>query len=320
MKENIWDVIIIGGGCAGLTASIYTARADLKTLIFANDYEEKGGLLVKTSMVENYPGFEKGILGYDLISAMEKQTLGFGTQIKNEKITTIYNVDTCEYPIFCLNDSTGQKHFALTVIVATGSTPNKLGLKNEDKYWGKGISSCAVCDGALYKNKKIVVVGGGDSAMEEANFLTKFSQVILIHRRDKFRASKTMQEKVLTNPKIQIYWLTIIEELIGTADHLTAIICYNLHTNTRFKLPVDGLFYGLGLTPNSALFSNLLQIQNNYILRYPTLTTETATSFPGIFVAGDVADPIYRQAIVACGDGCKAAMDVEKYLNQLTTK
>ena len=311
----MYDVIIIGGGCAGLTAAIYTTRANLKTLLFANDYDNKGGLLVKTSLVENYPGFAEGVMGYDLMVSMETQAKNFGAEIKNEKILEVGKNDSYAKPLFTVLSDSGSEYCTWSLIMATGSTPNKLGLKNEDQYWGRGISSCAVCDGALYKNKKIVVVGGGDSAMEEANFLTKFSDVTLIHRRDEFRASKTMQNKVFNNPKIKLMLSTTVDKLVGHDSKLTSIICTHLPTQQQFTLPVDGLFYGLGLTPNSALVSNLVELQNGYVARYPLSEMETATSQLGIFAAGDVSDHIYRQAIVACGDGCKAAMDVEKYLN-----
>lgn len=310
-KENrICGVAIIGGGCAGLTAALYCARAELKPFIFTGSLQDKGGLLVKTSVVENYPGFPDGILGYDLITGMETQAVKFGATVINSQIESI----DLEANPKKLVDSDGLVYYAAAVIIATGSTPNKLGLNNENELWSKGISSCAVCDGALYKKKKIIVVGGGDSAMEEAAFLTKFSDVTLIHRGESFRASKAMQNKVLNNERIKILYNTVITKLNGT-EFIESITCQNIKTKETFDLKVDGLFYGLGLKPNSHLFKGLLQLDSeNYILKGENNEHfTTMTSIDGVFVAGDVHDKIYRQAIVACGDGCRAAMDSIKW-------
>lgn len=311
----VYKVAIIGGGCAGLTAGIYCARALMEPIIFVDTYENKGGLLVKTSVVENYPGFADGVDGFELISNMEKQAEKYGAQIVTRKIV---KVDFLKKP-FVLYDSQDVKYEVHSVIICTGSRPNKLSLKNENKFWSKGISSCAVCDGALYRNKKIMVVGGGDSAMEEALFLTKFSDVVLIHRRNEFRASKIMQERVINNPKINIIYDTVIEELNGN-DVLESVVLKNIKTGEKTIMLVDGLFYGLGLIPNSQLFTNQIQLDTDgYIVRYrhPNGKYKTMTSIEGIFVAGDVTDKKYKQAIVACGDGCKAALDAEKYLSGL---
>lgn len=303
-------VIIIGGGCAGLSAAIYCARAELKPVLFAGNFEDKGGLLMKTSIVENYPGNQNGILGSDLIDNMEQQAIKYGTEIIDKDVVKV----NLSGESFIIEDDDGQHHSTQTVIIATGSKPNKSGLENEDKLWSNGISSCAVCDGALYKNKKIVVVGGGDSACEEACFLTKFSDVILIHRRDTFRASKVMQERVFNNPKIKIMYDTVISKLNGEKC-LESIITKNLKTNEETELKVDGLFYGLGLTPNTNLFKGILEMDSEgYIIKKPIHNFETMTSITGIFVAGDASDKIYRQAVVAAGDGCKAALDVNNYL------
>ena len=303
-------VIIIGGGCAGLSAAIYCARAELKPLLFAGNFEDKGGLLMKTSIVENYPGFENGILGSDLIDNMEHQAIKYGTEIIDKDVVRV----NFSGESFIIEDDDGQYHSTQTVIIATGSKPNKLGLENENNLWSNGISSCAVCDGALYKNKKIVVVGGGDSALEEASFLTKFSDVILIHRRDTFRASKIMQKRVLENPKIKIVYDTVISKLNGEKC-LESIITKNIKTNEETELKVDGLFYGLGLTPNTYLFKDILELdEEGYIIKKPIHNLETMTSIKGVFVAGDSNDKIYRQAVVAAGDGCKAALDVNNYL------
>jgi thioredoxin reductase (NADPH) len=311
-EEKIHKVIIIGAGCAGLSAAIYCARAEMEPLVFAGNFEDKGGLLVKTSTVENYPGFPNGILGYDLVNNMEEQAKKYGASVINNDII---NVDFASQP-FTVMDNDGTKYLAQSIIIATGSKPNKLGIHKENDLWGKGISSCAVCDGALYKNKNIVVVGGGDSAMEEALFLTKFSNVTLIHRRDKFRASSLMQKRVLEHPKIKIIYNTAItalhENQEGTA--LSKITIKNLVNQEESELIVDGLFYGLGLKPNSQLFTSLLKDDEGYIMKQHNPHFETMTSTEGVFVSGDVSDKIYRQAVVACGDGCKAALDANNYV------
>jgi thioredoxin reductase (NADPH) len=297
------DCLIIGGGCAGLTCAMYLARAGLKPKIFVGSMEDRGGLLTKTSVVENYPGFPDGIEGFDLISNMEKQCEKFGTTFIEQEVYSLQREDN----YYVINNTYKTK----TVVLATGSTPNRLNLPKEDFYWAKGLSSCAVCDGALYRNKKIIVVGGGDSAMEEALFLTKFSHVTLIHRRDTFRASSIMQKRVLENPKITILYNTTVVELLGE-NKLEKIKI--LTDNQESLLEVDGLFYALGLKPNSQLVEGLLPLENGYVQLPKTLPYETM-GLPGLFVAGDVHDSIYRQAVVAAADGCKAALDVEKYLS-----
>lgn len=302
-------VIIIGGGCAGLTAAIYCGRAELKPVLFADDLENKGGLLVKTSQVENFPSYPNGINGYDLVMNMETQAKTYGTRVINSRINKI---DFNRRP-FHLVDTDENEYYTESIIICTGSKPNKLGLKNENLFWANGISSCSVCDGALYKNRKIVVVGGGDSAFEHALFLTKFSNVILIHRRDTFRGSKVMQDRVFLNPKIKIMCNTTIKELKGN-DKLESIVIENVKTGEIDNLEVDGLFYGLGLKPNNSIFKELDIDDDGYIIKKISHDFETITSIPGVFVAGDVSDKLYRQAIVASGDGCRAALDVIKYL------
>lgn len=310
----VYNVAIIGGGCAGLTAAIYCARARLDPIVFTDTYENKGGLLVKTSVVENYPGFPEGINGFDLISNMEQQAVTYGANIVNNRIV---QVDFSKRP-FMLKDSQINNYYVNSIIICTGSKPNLLGLDHEDRFWSNGISSCAVCDGALYRNKKIMVVGGGDSAMEEALFLTKFSDVVLVHRRNEFRASKVMQERVINNPKITIMYNTIIDQLNGN-KLLKSVDLKNIETDEITNLPIDGLFYGLGLTPNTKLFVDQIELdRDGYIVRYrhPHGLYKTMTSVEGVFVAGDATDKKYKQAVVACGDGCKAALDVEKYLEE----
>lgn len=300
------NVIIIGAGCAGLTAAIYCGRAELNPLVFAGNFEVKGGLLTKTSIVENYPGFENGIMGSDLVDNMEQQAIKYNAKIINKDIVSVdFSKD-----IFSVTDDSDTTYYSKSIIVATGSTPNKLYLENEDKFWSKGISSCAVCDGALYKNKSIVVIGGGDSAIEEALFLTKFSNVTLIHRRDTFRASKIMQNRLLDNKKVKIIYDSVVAEIKGN-EELEEIVVKNIKTNETINIQVDGLFYGLGLKPNTKLFENKLELdEEGFIIK----KHETETSIKGVFVAGDVADKIYKQAVIASGDGCKAALDVCNYL------
>lgn len=302
------SVIIIGAGVAGLSAAIYIARAELKPLVFAGQAATKGGMLTKTSIVENYPGFQDGIDGFQLINNMEIQAVKYGSQIIDRDVVSVEVQDGGNHNFFKLVDDSNDIYITKTIIIATGSTPNKLGLPNEQKLWGYGISSCAVCDGALYKNKKIIVVGGGDSAMENALFLTKFSNVTLIHRRDTFRADYTMQRRVLLNPKINIIYNTQVTKLIGDT-YLEAIEITSNDGEIQI-MPVDGLFYGLGLTPNTKLFENILEM-DDIIHKYEG----NMTSVNGIFVAGDVSDNVYRQAVVAAGDGCKAALDVINYLD-----
>lgn len=318
-KNEIHSVVIIGGGCAGLTSAIYAARAEMKPLLFSGTYDEKGGLLVKTSIVENFPGFPSGVMGFDLMQNMEEQAKNHGATIIDKLIV---DVDLESRP-FIVTDEKGVTYRTKSIIVATGSKPNKLNLEFENIYWSRGISSCAVCDGALFKNKKIVVVGGGDSAMEEALFLTKFSDVTLIHRRDTFRASNVMQSRVKENKKITILYDTTVERLIGDdVDNVLKFIEIKNHKTGEIRIiAVDGMFYGLGLTPNTYLFKDQLSMDNEgYILAGSDLSTkninchyETMTSVPGVFVAGDARDKIYRQAVVACGDGCRAALDAYNY-------
>lgn len=311
-KSPIHKVIIIGGGCAGLSAAIYSARAELKPLAFVGNLENKGGLLVKTSIVENYPGFPDGILGFDLVSNMEKQAENAGATIINRSIDKF---DFSKRP-FKLIDSEGTEYFSETVIIATGSTPNKLALDNEENLWSKGISSCAVCDGVLYKRKKIMVVGGGDSAIEEALFLTKFSDVVLVHRREEFRASKVMVKRLMENPKIRLILNSTLVKLEGT-EKLESVKLMNVKENVMSEsIKVDGLFYGLGLKPNTSLFNRVVKMDSDGYILHAGKHFETMTSIDGVFVAGDAHDKIYRQAIVASGDGCKAALDANNFINE----
>lgn len=315
MQDKINDVVIIGAGCSGLTAAIYCGRAELKPIVFAGNIENKGGLLIKTSIVENYPGFPDGINGYDLMLNMENQAIKFGAMIIDKEIISIEKYSN----YFKLIDSDNIIFLTKTVIVCTGSQPRKLNLENEDKFWSNGISSCAVCDGALFKNKKIIVVGGGDSSAEMAIFLTKFSNVTLIHRRNNFRASKIMQQRILNNPKIKIIYDSIITKLNGK-NKLEEIECKNIITGKISNIPVDGLFYGLGLIPNTAIFKDIIETDNDgYIIRYHKKDGpyKTMTSQIGIFVGGDCTDKRYKQACTAAADGVKCALDVIDYLSEI---
>jgi thioredoxin reductase (NADPH) len=314
---EIRNVIIIGGGCAGLTAALYSARAELNPLVFAGDYKDKGGLLVKTSIVENYPGFPEGVLGYDLIKNMEDQAVKYGAEVINEEVTRVdFSEDIKK--VYINVDGKEKEYLAKTIILATGSKPNKLNLPKEDVFWGKGLSSCCICDGFMYKKKRAIVLGGGDTALSDSLFMTKFSDVILIHRRDTFRGSKILQNRVINNKKIKIIWDTVITELHENEKNpelLGSITIKNVKTGIEERLPVDGLFYGLGLTPNTSLFKGSIELDNEgYILKKSEGHYETATSVPGVFVCGDSSDKVYRQAIVASGDGCKSALDCNHYL------
>lgn len=304
------NVAIIGAGCGGLTAAIYCARADLNPIVFTDQFDKKGGMLSKTSVVENYPGYPDGIDGGQLIENMEAQAVKYGTEIIGQSIVSVEKEIVDNHSQFKLVDDAGMIYIAKSIIIATGSTPNKLGLPDENKFWGFGISSCAVCDGALYKNKRIVVVGGGDSATEEALFLTKFSNVTMIHRRDTLRASTIMQKRVFSNPKINIIYNTQVTKLIG--DKFIEAIELTDNNGTKTIMEVDGLFYGLGLTPNIDLFKHLVETD-----RIIKKVNRNMTSCEGVFVCGDVADETYRQAVVAAGDGCMAALDVISYLDHL---
>ena len=303
------NVAIVGAGCGGLSAAIYCARADLEPVVFTDQFDKKGGMLSKTSVVENYPGFPNGIDGGELIANMEAQAIKYGAEIVERSVVSV-DKELGDDIQFRLVDDTGMIYISKAIIIATGSTPNKLGIADEDKFWGFGISSCAVCDGALYKGKRIVVVGGGDSSCEEALFLTRFSNVTIIHRRDSFRASAIMQNRVFSNPKINIMFNSQVTKLIGS-KYLEAIEVTN-NDGSMSIMPVDGLFYGLGLTPNVSLFKHLVDVD-----KVIKKVNKNMTSCEGIFVCGDVSDDMYRQAIVASGDGTMAALDVISYLDCL---
>jgi thioredoxin reductase (NADPH) len=307
-----YKLIIIGSGPAGLTAALYSARANLRPLIFEGI--QPGGQLTITTEVENYPGFPKGVLGPELMDLMREQALRFGAQSLYENVT---RVDFAQRPFRIWSD---QKEFtADTVIVSTGATAKWLGISSEVEYRGYGVSACATCDGFFFRGQEVIVVGGGDTAIEEATFLTKFaSRVTIIHRRDALRASKIMQDKARKNPKIAFIWNTVIEDILGTSENgkkrVTGARLRNVRTHEESILKTDGVFMGIGHKPNTELFVNQLSLDPvGYII---TKEGNTETSIPGVFAAGDVADNSYRQAITAAGSGCKAAIDAERWLER----
>jgi thioredoxin reductase (NADPH) len=303
---NIEKVLIIGSGPAGLTAAVYTARANLKPLMIEG--EEAGGQLMITTDVENYPGFAKGVTGPELVSVMRQQAEKFGTRFLTRNVT---KVDFSERPfkVWVGKDL----HLAQSVIITTGASAKWLGLASEKKYMNRGVSACATCDGAFFKNVEVGVIGGGDTAMEEANFLTRFaSKVYVIHRRDSFRASKIMAERTLKNPKIQVIWNTEVVEVLGDDKSMTGVVLKNLVTGATQEKPMQGLFLAIGHKPNTDLFKHVITLdETGYIKTKPG---SSYTNVEGVFAAGDVQDHVYRQAITAAGTGCMAAIDAERWL------
>lgn len=301
------QVIIIGSGPAGLTAAIYTARANLKPLVIAG--VKYGGQLMDTTEVENYPGFPDGVQGPELISQMIAQAKKFGAEFVYKDVT---KVDLSgETKKIYVGDTEYSAH---AVIVATGAKPRMLGLESEWKYWGKGVSSCATCDGAFYRERVVAVVGGGDSAAEEALFLTRFaSRVHLIVRRDEMRASKIMQERVAQNEKIEIHWNSEVLEVLGDEKVVTGLKLKDNKANEESELPLQGMFLAIGHDPNTKLFEGVLNANE---IGYLELKEFTHSNIEGVFIAGDNHDHRYRQAITAAGEGCKAAIDVERWLEE----
>lgn len=301
------EVIIIGSGPAGYTAGIYTARAGLKPLLIASSVEA-GGELMKTTEVENYPGFPTGLQGPELMDAFRAQAERFGTEVL---LDDVIEVDL-KGSIKIVKTGNGETFEAKTVIIATGAAYRELGLPREKELSGHGISWCATCDGFFFREKTIAVVGGGDSAMEEANFLTRFaSKVYLIHRRDTFKASKIMQDRALANPKIEVIWNTEVTELLGEGK-LNGIITRNTVDGTTAQLDLDGLFIAVGNDPRVWLVENQIELTAEKFIQVEGRSSKT--SLPGVFACGDVIDPTYRQAITAAGSGCVAALDAEHYL------
>ena len=304
--KTSYDVIIIGAGPAGYTAGIYCSRARHDTLIISGLLP--GGQLMNTTDVENYPGFDEGIMGPDLMLTMRKQAERMNTTIIDD---VVVNVDFRAKPFKVLTGS--EEYEAKAVIVCTGATPRKIGIEGEQTFSGKGVSYCATCDGAFFRNQNIAVVGGGDTCMEEATFLTKFaSKVHIIHRRDTFRASKIMQDRALNNENIEVHWNSVIEDIKGD-QKVQQIILKDTKTGENKTLEMGGVFVAIGHEPNTELFKNQLEMdENGYIIQ----KQNTETSVKGVFTAGDVHDHRYRQAVTAAGFGCMSAIDVDKYLSE----
>lgn len=306
-------VIIIGSGPAGHTAAIYTARANLNPVLYEGFMAggiAAGGQLTTTTEVENFPGFPEGIDGTKLTTLFREQSEKYGTKILTQ---TVIKVDFSSRPFKIYTDEETRE--ADAVIIATGATARRMNVPGEAKYWQKGISACAVCDGALpiYRNKDLAVIGGGDSAIEEATHLTKFgSKVYLIHRRDSLRASKIMQQKATSNPKIQIVWNTVLEEALGDGNLLTGIRVKDVKTNQTRDMKIEGLFYAIGHKPNTDIFEGILDLDETGYIK--TVPGTTKTNIEGVFACGDVQDRVYRQAITAAGSGCMAAIEAERWL------
>jgi len=298
------QVIIVGSGPAGLTAAIYAARAGLEPLMIEG--MEAGGQLMLTTDVENYPGFPDGVMGPEMMELFRKQAERFGTRIVRSDAS---KVDFSERPFKVWAGD--ELHEAETIIVSTGASARWLGVPGEDKLRGHGVSACATCDGFFFRDREIVVVGGGDSALEEALFLTKFaSKVTIIHRRDQFRASKIMADRVLAHDKIEVRWNSVVEEVLGE-NSVTGVLLKDVVTDETEEFAVEGVFVAIGHTPNTSIFDGQLSLDEK---GYLETHENTSTSIPGVFGAGDVVDFTYRQAITAAGMGCQAALDAERWL------
>jgi len=310
IQDNHRKVIIIGSGPAGLTAALYAGRANLAPLVFEG--QQPGGQLTVTTDVENYPGFPEGVQGPELMDILRKQAQRFNAETS---FKSVESVDFSKRPFKVIADN--KEYFADALIIATGASAKWLNIPSEEEYKGHGVSACATCDGFFFRNQHVAVVGGGDTALEEAFYLTNHaSKVTIIHRRDELRASKAMQDRVKKNPKINFIWNSVIDEVIGInhADtkKMTGLKLRNVKTGEITELKCDGLFLGIGHEPNTALFKGVLDMDSIGYLK--TKPYSTAVNIPGVFAAGDVADPRYRQAISAAGTGCMAAIDAERFL------
>lgn len=298
------ETIIIGSGPAGLTAAIYTARANLKPLVITG--QERGGQVTLTSDLENYPGFPDGLGGFEMYQLFEKQAMRFGAEMLYDSVT---NVDLTSHPF---KIATAEQEFITkTLIIATGSTPKRLGVPGEDRLIGRGVSYCATCDGFFFTGKEVAVIGGGNSALDEGLFLTRYAnKVTIIHRRDALRADKILQERAFNNDKVEFIWDTVVDEVIG-ADTVEKLVLKNVKNQARTGFKLDGVFVFIGHTPNTQLFESKLELDpSGYIKTNP----RTQTNVPGVFACGDVQDPIYRQAITAAGTGCVSAIEAEKFI------
>lgn len=309
---EVYDVVVLGSGPAGLTAALYASRANLKVIVLEG--LQPGGQLTITTEVENFPGFENGIQGPEMMDIFRRQAQRFGSETVYEIAT---KVDFTKRP-FTVYTSNGREFKSKAVIIATGASAKLLGLPSEQKYWGAGISACATCDGFFYRGKKVFVVGGGDTALEEAIYLTNHaSSVTVIHRRDEFRASKIMVDRAKSNPKISFILDSVVEEFLGEEKNgiksLTGIKVRNVKTNEITEHSADGVFIAIGHKPNTDIFKNIINLdENGYII---TEGKSTYTNIPGVFACGDVQDHVYRQAVTAAGSGCMAAIDCERWLN-----
>lgn len=302
--EKVYGVIIIGSGPSGYTSAIYAARSNLSVLMFQG--YQVGGQLMQTSDVENYPGFEEGILGPDMMDKFEKQARRFGAEMLPEDVIA---VDFSQKPFKVTTDS--GDYYSEAIIISTGASAKWLGLPNEERLKGRGVTACATCDGFFFKNKDVVVIGGGDTAMEEATFLTRYvNHVTIIHRRDTLRASKIMQDRARKNPKISILLDSQVVDVLGD-NEVSGVLVRNLKTDEETRLNVQGVFLAIGHQPNTSLFKEIIDMD---AAGYIVPVENTMTNIPGVFAAGDVTDHRYRQAITAAGDGCRAAIDLERWL------
>ena len=309
--SDVRNVIIIGSGPAGYTAALYTARASLKPLVFEGAVTA-GGALMNTTEVENFPGFREGILGPDLMDNIRAQAERFGAELIPDDVVAV----DLSGDIKTVTDSAGTVHRAKTVIVTTGSQHRKLNLPNEDLLSGRGVSWCATCDGFFFREQEIAVIGGGDTAMEEATFLSRFAKSVkIVHRRDSLRASQAMQERAFADPKISFVWDSEVAEIHGEGGKLSGVTLRNIKTGETSELPVTGLFIAIGHDPRTELFKGVLDLDAEGYLSVQSPSTRT--NIPGVFGAGDVVDHTYRQAITAAGTGCSAALDAEHYLAAL---